>query len=110
MNYVQTQSICRKTFSSRLSKFEGNVFKRGDGINQMTHEGAAAVKEAIDVLSKTPPVKLFEKMPPGMALAALDHVNDTGPKGLTGHDGSDGCKLSDRLDRYGAPKVTWRKH
>jgi len=109
MNELRTnpKAYAEKYLAPRLSKFEGNVFKRGDGINQMTHEGAAAVKEAIDVLSKTPPVKLFEKMPPGMALAALDHVNDTGPKGLTGHDGSDGCKLSDRLDRYGAPKVTW---
>ena len=109
MNELRTnpKAYAEKHLAPRLSKFEGNVFKRDDGINQMTHEGAAAVKEAIDVLSKTPPVKLFEKMPPGMALAALDHVNDTGPKGITGHDGSDGCKLSDRLDRYGAPKVTW---
>eukprot|EP00943_MAST-04B_sp_MAST-4B-sp1_P000444 g444.t1 len=101
------KAYAEKYLSPRLNKFEGNIFKRSNGINQMTHEGASAVKEAIDVLSKTSPIKLFEKMPPGMALAALDHVNDTGPKGLTGHDGSDGCKLSDRLERYGAPKVTW---
>jgi hypothetical protein len=101
------KAYAEKYLSPRLGKFEGNIFKRSNGINQMTHEGTSAVKEAIDVLSKTPPIKLFEKMPPGMALAALDHVNDTGPKGLTGHDGSDGCKLSNRLDRYGAPKITW---
>ena len=101
------KGYAEKYLSPRLSKFEGKVFKRGDGVNQMTHEGAAAVQEAISVLSETPPIPLFEKVPPGMSLAALDHVNDTGPKGLTGHDGSDGSKLSDRLDRYGSPKVTW---
>lgn len=101
------KGYAEKYLSPRLSNFEGNVFKRGDGVNQMTHEGAAAVQEAISVLSETPPITLFEKVPPGMSLAALDHVNDTGPKGLTGHDGSDGSKLSDRLDRYGSPKVTW---
>ena len=66
MNELRTnpKAYAEKYLAPRLSKFEGNVFKRGDGINQMTHEGAAAVKEAIDVLSKTPPVKLFEKALP----------------------------------------------
>ena len=57
------KGYAEKYLSPRLSKFEGNVFKRGDGVNQMTHEGAAAVQEAISVLSETPPITLFEKVP-----------------------------------------------
>ena len=36
-----------------------------------------------------------------MSLACRDHCKDTGPKGAIGHDGSDGCKYEDRLNRYG---------
>jgi uncharacterized protein YkwD len=32
-----------------------------------------------------------------VAKAAKDHADDIGPKGLTGHDGSDGSNLGDRL-------------
>ena len=36
-----------------------------------------------------------------MQKASLDHVNDHGPKNLTGHKGSDGSKPFERLGRYG---------
>ena len=37
-----------------------------------------------------------------MARAASDHVDDQGPSGATGHDGSDGSKPWDRVSRYGS--------
>ena len=36
-----------------------------------------------------------------MALAAKDHTQDTGSKGLTGHEGSDKSLTGERLERYG---------
>ena len=42
-----------------------------------------------------------------MANACQDHVKDTGPKGITGHDGTDGSKVDDRLKKYGTPISTF---
>jgi uncharacterized protein YkwD len=40
-----------------------------------------------------------------MCLAARDHVEDIGPKGKVGHDGTDGSKCGERMNRYGK----WQK-
>jgi len=37
-----------------------------------------------------------------LALAAEDHCNDQGPKGVTGHGGTDGSSPFDRMNRYGS--------
>jgi uncharacterized protein YkwD len=37
----------------------------------------------------------------GLAQAALTHVCDTGPRGLKGHRGSDGSRVTHRADRFG---------
>lgn len=42
----------------------------------------------------------------GLECAARDHVKDTGPKGVTGHTGTDGSSMSDRIERYGEWDVT----
>merc|ERR1712139_338463 len=36
-----------------------------------------------------------------LALAAEDHCNDQGPRGTTGHNGSDGSRPWDRINKYG---------
>jgi uncharacterized protein YkwD len=42
----------------------------------------------------------------GLALAAQDHCADTGGKGVVSHDGSDGSKVWDRMERYGVASGT----
>jgi uncharacterized protein YkwD len=63
-------------------------------------EGTAAVDEAIRELKARKPMSPF-RISRGMSLAAKDHVEDTGPKGSTGHSGSDGSKPFDRMNRHG---------
>lgn len=69
----------------------------------MTHEGKAAVEEAVAYLEKTDfgalrPLTLHE----GMSKAAAEHADDLVNSGeRLGHTGSDGSKPADRLSRHG---------
>jgi uncharacterized protein YkwD len=64
-----------------------------------THEGVAAVKEAIRVLKATTPRKTLI-WNACLALSADDHVKDTGPTGIVGHEGSHGETFEHRVGRY----------
>lgn len=75
-------------------------YKGTGGATVKTQEGVKAVDEAIEFLKKAkrmPALKASE----GLSLAAKDHVEDTGKKGLVGHDGSDGSTAVQRMERYG---------
>lgn len=72
-----------------------------NGINFTTNEGVRAVDEAIRYLRTCRPCGTL-KLSRGMSRAAQDHVNDQGPKGATGHDGSDGSTSDGRVLRYGS--------
>ncbi|WP_199245511.1 CAP domain-containing protein [[Phormidium] sp. ETS-05] len=63
-------------------------------------EGVAALDEAIAFLRAASPLPPLQPSP-GMSMAATDHVNDTGPKGIVSHDGTDGSSIRERIDRYG---------
>jgi len=76
-----------------------------DGRNLGTQEGTNAVNEAIVFLKKVKPLSAI-KGARSLALAARDHVKDTGPKGATGHEGTDGSRSPDRVARYGKTKST----
>lgn len=82
------------------SRFKGDVFMGTPGVRLVTHEGVVAVDEAIAALSSQAPLDPL-KFSAGLALAALDHVRDTGPTGLVSHEGSDGSSSGDRVRRYG---------
>lgn len=56
--------------------------------------------EAIDYLRDVTPLPALIASE-GMSRAAADHVGDQGPKGTTGHDGSDSSKPWNRVSRYG---------
>jgi uncharacterized protein YkwD len=72
----------------------------GENVYTSTKEGKNGIQSCINDLSKR------QNMSPllpteGLFLAAKDHVNDTGPKGITGHTGSDRSSMGQRINRYG---------
>jgi uncharacterized protein YkwD len=69
-----------------------------------TQEGIEAVDEAIVFLHRAPVLVPLDPSH-GLSLSARDHVEDQGPKGETGHIGSDLSALRDRVGRYGS----WRQ-
>ena len=94
------------TYALRLQEqlqfYQGNQVVRPNETIELTQEGKAAVEECIACLNATPPMPpLHLPQCPGLILSCQDHNNDTGPKGTTGHDGSDGSKPADRMNRHG---------
>lgn len=59
-----------------------------------------AVAEAVRYLQKRKPVGALVESP-GLSQAAASHIFDTGPRGLRGHRGSDGSRVTQRADRFG---------
>jgi uncharacterized protein YkwD len=86
---------------ARLARFEGTKIKPMNPGEpwMMTQEGPAVVQETIEFLRTAPPVGPLV-LSPELSLAAQDHVNDTGPKGITGHSGSDGSTAQSRIERH----------
>mmetsp|Transcript_35141 Transcript_35141/g.35779 ORF Transcript_35141/g.35779 Transcript_35141/m.35779 type:complete len:325 (+) Transcript_35141:257-1231(+) len=73
----------------------------GQGVNIRTVEGKAAVREAIIFLKNSAPL---EALNPNQFLesAAVDHCLDLYNNGLTTHDGSNGCTIAERIEKYAA--------
>ncbi|CAG9313749.1 unnamed protein product [Blepharisma stoltei] len=83
-----------------LKYYHGNMFQKPGEITIVTQEGPAAVRECVQVLGSTSPICPFQ-FSEGLSKAAQDHCNDTGPKGKTGHSGTDGSSMGSRIERYG---------
>lgn len=80
--------------------FEGKRYREPGQNTFRTQEGVAAVDEAIRFLRSVPPAKPLAASS-GLAKAALDHIRDTGPKGIVSHTGSDGSTPRERVERHG---------
>jgi uncharacterized protein YkwD len=89
-----------KLLQDYRATFNGKIAKRPGKMDLMTSEGTRAVDEVIRALKAQSPMDAMRPSK-GMSLGARDHVKDIGPKGVTGHNGSDGSKPFDRINRYG---------
>jgi uncharacterized protein YkwD len=69
-----------------------------------TLEGITAVDEAIAFLKRVNPAAALSPSRP-LTLSARDHAKDIGPRGMTGHAGSDGSQPADRIGRYARPRT-----
>ena len=75
-------------------------FKEGK-IHLATIEGLAVREETLTFLEAQVPIRHKLTLSKGLTQAARDHVNDQGPKGLTGHYSSDRTAPDQRANRYG---------
>ncbi|MBD2137840.1 CAP domain-containing protein [Anabaena sp. FACHB-1237] len=87
------------------NRFQGKRVKINSNTYLLTQEGVKPVNEAITFLKSVRPSGALTPSK-GMSLAARDHITDQGPKGTTGHNGSDGSTPFVRMNRYGKWQVT----
>ncbi len=84
--------------------FEGLVYRNPLGPSRLavlTQEGPRALEETLDTLALTPAMGPLAPSP-ALTRAAADHARDQSRSGATGHRGSDGTSVAERVARYGS--------
>ena len=108
MQVFEEQNLARtkpKEYAAKLKKclsyFKGStMYFPGNPVGLMTNEGPGGYANAIAFLEGHAPMTPL-KWSEGLGKSANDHAKDIGGKGITGHTGSDGSSMTDRMDRYG---------
>ena len=90
--YVPYLKKIVKSFKGKRSHMPGRPIL-------VTKEGAKAVNEAIDFLNKQKPMHALTYSDL-LSKASQDHADDIEANGFTGHKGSDGSTMSDRIERH----------
>eukprot|EP00697_Spironema_sp_BW2_P003763 gnl/Spiro4/1499_TR809_c0_g1_i1.p1 gnl/Spiro4/1499_TR809_c0_g1~~gnl/Spiro4/1499_TR809_c0_g1_i1.p1 ORF type:complete len:514 (+),score=91.08 gnl/Spiro4/1499_TR809_c0_g1_i1:217-1542(+) len=103
INLLRTQPrvYAAAALTKNLQYFKGKELCIPGETILLTHEGAAAVRSAIDFLNTMRPVRPLTGLSFGMCRAAQDHVDDIGSTGVKSTSSSDGSSPFDRLDRHG---------
>ncbi|MCE5279102.1 MAG: CAP domain-containing protein [Planctomycetaceae bacterium] len=103
MNLARTNPLFyAKLVKDLKARMKGNTFVSAEGHKIRTKEGVAVLDETIAYLEKVATVPPLAPSKP-LSQAAMEHAKDTGPKGMTGHTGSDGSSAKERIKRYGKP-------
>ncbi|HLO86933.1 MAG TPA: CAP domain-containing protein [Nostocaceae cyanobacterium] len=101
MNLVRTNPTAYLPLLASWKRcFQGKKARIADYTYLQTQEGVTAIEEAVYFLKNIRPVGALS-ISKGMSLGARDHVKEQGPKGITGHHGSDGSDPFTRISRYG---------
>ena len=97
------QAYCREYLEPMLNMYTGKKLIMPGNDPILTQEGISALKNAILYLKKAAPVSILY---PDARLkkSARDHQQDQSKSGGTGHVGSDGSNIRQRIERY----VKWQ--
>lgn len=83
------------------SHYDGKIYRLpGEDTFIETHEGVAALDEAIEVLSRQEPLPALD-WSQGLAAAAAELVREQSKSGSTGHVGEQTGKMQERIERHG---------
>lgn len=97
-------AYAREYLEPMLTMYKGKMLYMPGNDPIITREGITALKDAIRELKNTkpaPPLKPDHRL----TLSSRDHQKDQTRTGKTGHKGSDGTSISERIARYG----NWNK-
>jgi uncharacterized protein YkwD len=83
------------------SHYDGKIYRLpGADTNIKTHEGIAALDQAIEFLSRQRPLRKLD-WSRGLAAAAAELVREQSKSGATGHIGEQAGKMQERIERHG---------
>ncbi len=107
LNLARTNPAAYAEYIEDFKKHYVGKYISIDGETRIvTREGVPAVDEAITYLKAVRPVPPL-RVSRGLSLAARAHVNDQGPEGLVGHNGSDQSTPGERMNRFGTVKKAY---
>ena len=108
INFMRTrpQEYAQTRLVPILNAYKGLKVPCDDGRIITTKEGAAPCRECIEILKKQKPLPPLT-MDGYLCKSAAMHMRDLRGKNRTGHQGSDGSRSWDRMERAGFKGTKW---